>query len=263
VDALCDDLAAEHAELDRVVSGAPGLDVPTPAPGWSVGDQIAHLWFFDRKALLAVTHPSAFADDARSLLAAIAADGGRTDMSVVEGRTRPAEDLLARWREDRAALVERARRLDPKLRVPWYGPAMSARSFVTARLMETWAHGQDVADGLGLTRAPTDRLRHVAHIGVGARPFSYVANGRTPPDDEVRVELVAPSGGEWSWGPPAAVDRVRGPALDFCLVVTQRRHLADVDLEIDGDSAAEWMAIAQAFAGPPGPGRRPGQFTGR
>src|SRR4051812_40367248 len=89
--------------------GPPRLDVPTPAPGWSISDQIAHLWFFERKALHAITDPVAFAHDAWSLLDAMAADGGRSDMSVVDGRTRPAEDLLAGWREDRAALVERAR----------------------------------------------------------------------------------------------------------------------------------------------------------
>ncbi len=140
---------------------------------------------------------------------------------------------------------------------------MSCRSFVTARLMETWAHGQDVADGLGVVRTPTDRLRHVAHIGVAARPFSYLANGLEPPMLDVHVRLDAPSGAVWTWGPAAAVDRVSGRALDFCLVVTQRRHLDDVDLDIVGDGARQWMAIAQAFAGPPGSGRRPGQFTDR
>ena len=112
--------------------------------------------------------------------------------------------LLDGWRSDRARLVEYARTVDPKARVPWYGPAMGARSFITARLMETWAHGQDVADALGVTRQPTDRLRHVAHIGVGARRFSYVANGRPVDETPVRVELVAPSGELWVWGPDDA-----------------------------------------------------------
>ena len=127
--------------------------------------------------------------------------------------------------------------------------------------METWAHGQDVVDGLGVTRQPTDRLRHVAHIGVGARPFSYVANGRTVNETPVRVELVAPSGETWAWGPEGAADFVGGSALAFCLVVTQRRHRDDVVLDVRGQAADEWMSIAQAFAGPPGEGRRPGQFS--
>ncbi len=69
----------------------------------------------------------------------------------------------------------------------------------------------------------------------------------------------APGGGTWTWGPDGARDMVTGPALDFCLAVTQRRHVDDTTLRITGPVAAEWMGIAQAFAGPPGPGRAPGR----
>jgi uncharacterized protein (TIGR03084 family) len=125
--------------------------------------------------------------------------------------------------------------------------------------METWAHGQDVVDTIGAQREPTDRLRHVAHLGVRARPNSYAANGRDVPPDPVEVRLVGPHGDAWSWN-EGAYDRVSGPALDFCLVVTQRRHLDDTQLVLEGPLAKEWMSIAQAFAGPPGSGREPGQF---
>jgi uncharacterized protein (TIGR03084 family) len=259
VDALCDDLAAEHADLDRIVADGARLDAPTPAEGWSVGDQISHLWFFDQRALLALTDPDAFAEDAKALVASMTVTGG-TDLSLEQGRAVDGADLLANWRRDREALIAHARTVDPKTRVPWYGPAMSARSFVTARLMETWAHGQDVVDALGAVRAPTGRLRHVAHIGVGARRFSYAANGREMPPTDIRVELLAPSGEMWTWGSEEATDTVRGPALDFCLLVTQRRHRDDVALVVEGPAADEWLDIAQAFAGPPGEGRRPGQF---
>jgi uncharacterized protein (TIGR03084 family) len=151
--------------------------------------------------------------------------------------------------------------LDPRARVPWYGPDMGVVSFTTARLMETWAHGQDVADGLGIAREPSDRLRHVAQIGVRALPWSFAVRGRPVPAAPVRVELTLPGGHRWTAGPAAAADAVRGPAVDFCLVVTQRRHPADVHLEVSGPVAGEWMEIAQAFAGPPGTGRRPGQFA--
>jgi uncharacterized protein (TIGR03084 family) len=123
--------------------------------------------------------------------------------------------------------------------------------------METWAHTQDIADALGVTREPTSRLRHVAHIGVGARAFSYAAHGQVIPDTPVRVELTAPDGAVWTWGPADAADQVTGNALDFCLLVTQRRHRDDLSLTIAGEAAQHWMAIAQAFAGPPGPGREP------
>jgi uncharacterized protein (TIGR03084 family) len=137
---------------------------------------------------------------------------------------------------------------------------MSLASFASARLMEAWAHGQDVVDALGASRAPTDRLRHIAHIGVRTRAFSYTVRGLQPPSDPVGVELVSPSGEAWTWEADVSVDLVRGSALGFCLVVTQRRHLDDTDVVAKGKMAQEWMAIAQAFAGSPGTGRRPGQF---
>jgi uncharacterized protein (TIGR03084 family) len=138
---------------------------------------------------------------------------------------------------------------------------MSLASFATARLMETWAHGQDVADALGARREPTQRLKHIAHIGVRTRGFSYAQHGRTAPDGDVRVELDAPDASRWTWGSEDAPDRVTGPALDFCLVVTQRRHVADTALKTEGPLAEEWLSIAQAFAGSPGAGRQPGQFS--
>lgn len=254
---ICDDLVEEHRALDALVADLTEdeWDTSTASPGWSIRDQISHLWFFDRRAVMAMTDPDAFATDMQMLLAS-----GGTEASVEPGRRISGAELLAAWRADRDRLLEISRGIDPSARVPWYGPAMGARSFVTARLMETWAHGQDVADALGETREPTDRLRHVAHIGVRARPFSYAVNRRTMPEVDVHVVLTAPSGETVAWGDPHAADSVRGPMLDFCLVVTQRRHRADTALDVVGEAAQEWMSIAQAFAGEPGNGRRPGQF---
>ncbi|MEX2626547.1 MAG: TIGR03084 family metal-binding protein [Ilumatobacteraceae bacterium] len=249
--ALCADLAAEHAALDAVLEATVDWDAPTPADGWTIRDTVSHLWFFDQRALLALTDPEAFADGVAVLL-----ERG-VDASVEPGRAISPAELHAAWRRDRRALVEHATTVDPSTRVPWYGPAMGARSFITARIMETWAHGQDIVDVVGADREPTARLRHVAHIGVRARPYSYAVNGLELPDADVYVALDGPGGDRWEWGDPSAPDRVTGSALDFCLVVTQRRHLADAALSIEGDLAAEWMAIAQAFAGSPGNGRAP------
>lgn len=256
VKSICDDTRAEHADLDLVVAGLDedGWSTPTPAEGWAVRDQISHLWFFDQRALMALTDPDEFAADMQRLLA-----GGGTDLSVAPGRAMSGADLLASWRLDRERLLKVAAQVDPSARVPWYGPAMGARSFITARLMETWAHGQDVVDALGAHREPTARLKHVAHIGVRARPFSYLINRMEMPDVPIHVVLDAPDGSEWAWGEPSP-DTVRGPALDFCLVVTQRRHPADTSLVVEGPAATEWISIAQAFAGDAGSGRQPGQF---
>jgi len=248
---LCDDLAAEHQALDDVLATVDDWDIATPAEGWSVRDSVSHLWFFDQRARLAIVDPDAFAADMSVLL-----ERG-IEASIEPGRSLTAEELHDQWRQDRAALLEAARELDPAARVPWYGPSMGARSFVTARLMETWAHGQDIVDVAPVDRPATARLAHIAHIGVRARPYSYAVNELELPATEVAVVLEAPDGDRWVWGDEEAPARVSGTALDFCLVVTQRRHLDDVDLEVVGEEALEWMSIAQAFAGPAGPGRAP------
>ncbi|MEV5353530.1 TIGR03084 family metal-binding protein [Streptomyces sp. NPDC052693] len=251
---VLDDLREESEELDRLVAGADARRwaLATPAPGWTVAHQIAHLAWTDRSALLAVTD----ADGFRALVdKALAAPGSFVDEGAGEGAALPPGVLLARWREGRAALEEALRAAPPKARFPWYGPPMSAASMATARLMETWAHGQDVADALGMVRPPTDRLRHVAWLGVRTRDFAFGVQGLTPPGAPFRIELRAPSGDLWTYGPDDAGQRVTGPALDFCLLVTQRAHRDDLALRADGPDADRWLDIAQAFAGPPGGGR--------
>jgi uncharacterized protein (TIGR03084 family) len=253
-----EDLRAEGRELQALLAPLrpADWDTPTPAEGWAIRDQVSHLAWFDDAAVRAVTAP----DDFRAEMAAALTGGLDTDAIAKQHRSMAVPELRNWFDAARARLLDVLAGLDPKARIPWYGPDMGAASFATARLMETWAHGQDVADALGTVRTPTDRLRHVAQIGFRALPYSFVIHGREVPAEPVRVELTLPSGSPLTLGPDAAVDVVRGDALDFCLVVTQRRHLADVSLEVTGPVAAEWLAIAQAFAGPPGSGRRPGQF---
>lgn len=256
---LIDDLVAETQALDDVVAelDEAGLDSPTPADGWSIRDQLSHLAGFDEAARTAVVAPDEFVADLDRRLAEgddpIAAYTAR-------GRSMAAPAVREWWRRARRDLIVAVSPLNPKARVPWYGPPMSAMSHVTARVMETWAHGQDVRDAVGVDPSVSRRLRHVAHIGVGARPFSYALNGIELPDAPIRVELSAPDGTIWTWGAEEASDVVSGDALAFCLVVTQRRHRDDVDLTVVGAEAERWVSIAQAFAGAPGGGRRPGQF---
>lgn len=260
MDALCDDLLAETADLEGLVASIDDVAwaTPTPAEGWDVKDQVAHLAYFDDRARDAMTDPDRFRAERDEAIT----QPDLVDRIAAENRRGSPKQTLAWFRTARSTLVEAARAADPSARVPWYGPDMSVASSITARIMETWAHGQDVADALGASRAPTDRLRHVAFIGVRTLANSYQARGLAVPEKPVRVELSAPGGDTWTFGPDDAADVVRGPALDFCLAVTQRRHVDDLDLELDGPIATEWLAIAQAFAGPPGPGRKPGQFTG-
>ncbi|GAA3865230.1 TIGR03084 family metal-binding protein [Streptomyces lacrimifluminis] len=254
--AVIDDLRQEGAQLDELVAelGAEQWALDTPAPAWTVAHQIAHLVWTDRSALLAVTDAGAFVGEVEK---ALASPEGFVDEGAAQGAAQPPARLLAEWRAGRGALEAALRAAPAGARFPWYGPPMSAASMATGRLMETWAHGQDIADALGVERAPTDRLRHVVRIGVRTRDFAFAVRGLTPPAGEFRVELASPTGELWTYGPSDAPQRVTGPALDFCLLVTQRAHRTDLALRAEGPDADRWLDIAQAFAGPPGSGRAP------
>jgi uncharacterized protein (TIGR03084 family) len=253
---LLADLSAESAALDAILGRLQPQQwqLPTPAAGWSITDQVSHLAHFDEATLTSVTDPDRFRREAAELTA-----GGDDfpDRIAVRYRHLGPAELLGWFRTARRALLEGYAACDPDARLPWFGPDMGVASSVTARLMETWAHGQDIADTLGIERAATSRLRHVAHIGVRSLPYSYAVNNLAVPAEPIRVELSAPDGGQWTWGPADAASRVTGTALDFCLVVTQRRHRSDTGLVITGAAATDWIAIAQAFAGSAGPGRQP------
>jgi uncharacterized protein (TIGR03084 family) len=254
--ALTADLAAETAELSEVLSmlAEPEWARETPAAGWTVRDQAAHLAFFDDAAVLAATDPRRFRTEADALLAQRGDIGERVARRF---RGQSGVEAFAWFQRARRQYLDVFEGLDPAKALPWYGPDMSAASSVTARLMETWAHGQDVIDTFGLVRRPTTRLRHVAHLGVRTFGWSFRVHDLPVPDVPVRVELTGPDGGTWTWGPEVAADRVAGPAEDFCLVVTQRRHRADTRLAVTGPVASAWLEVAQAYAGSPGAGRAP------
>jgi uncharacterized protein (TIGR03084 family) len=253
---LIADLTAEHNALDALVAhiDGPSWCEQTPAIGWNVSDQIGHLTFFDERATMAITDPVAFATE----LSGAAADiDGYMDGHLATARASTASELLSAWRTARKDLTRALGSLKASDRVPWYGPDMSARSFTTARLMEVWAHGQDVVDALGVPREPTPRLRHIADLGVRTFGWSFSIRGLPVPDSTVSVQLAGPGGEVWTWGDDSSAEWVHGDAEEFCLVVTQRRNIADTNLDVEGEDARQWMQIAQAFAGPPGPGRPP------
>jgi uncharacterized protein (TIGR03084 family) len=254
LDEVLADLAAESDDLDRTVAGLSGRDWsrPTPAPGWAIAHQVAHLAWTDAVTVTAMTDPDRFA---AVLTDAIEDLDGFVGRAATEGLAPPA-DLLERWRAGRATLATALANRGEE-RIPWFATTMTATSMGTARLMETWAHGQDVADALDRTHGFSPRLRHIAYLGHRTIRNGFAAHGRRVPDAPVRVELSTPDGDEWTFGPVGATDRLVGPALDFCLLVTQRRHPADLALQATGPVAGEWLSVAQAFAGPPGAKREP------
>ncbi|QZT57068.1 TIGR03084 family metal-binding protein [Mycolicibacterium austroafricanum] len=251
---VIDELRAESDDLDALVAALPAArwTLPTPAPGWTIAHQIGHLLWTDRVALLSVTDEAGFA---AVLAQASENPGGFVDAAAEELALTSPGELLADWRATRAALHDALSTVADGRKLPWFGPPMSAASMATARLMETWAHGLDVADALGVTRAPTARLRSIAHIGVRTRDFAFTVHGLTPPPEPFHVKLSAPHGAQWTWGPEDAAQRVTGSAEHFCMLVTQRRPRAALDVVAVGPDAEKWLTIAQAFAGPPGAGR--------
>jgi uncharacterized protein (TIGR03084 family) len=248
------DLEAEGDRLERLVADLDdeGWRAPTPAPGWDVATQVAHLAWTDEVAVKAATDKDAW--DA-VVLGAIADPTGYVDAQALAIAREPG--LLDRWRRSRADLRAALVAMPQGTKMPWFGPPMSPTSMATARLMETWAHSLDVHEGLGAHVDDTDRIRHVAHLGVRTRNFAYAVHGLDAPTEEFRIDLAAPSGDVWSWGPEDAAQTLTGSAGDFCRLVTQRVHRADTDLVASGADVDRWLDVAQAFAGQPGEGRAP------
>jgi uncharacterized protein (TIGR03084 family) len=250
------DLAVEGERLDALVAplDEDGWRQPTPAEGWDVAHQIAHLAWTDEATVTAATDPRAWD---RLVLEALADTGGLVDRAAARGAAAPAGVLLERWRASRARLGEVLGAVPAGTKLPWFGPPMSATSMATARFMETWAHARDVAEALRAELPADDGVRHVVHLGVRARDFAFGTRGLEPPVEPFAIELVLPSGTVLEHGEPSAAQSVRGSAYDFALLVTQRVHRTDTDLVAVGADADRWLDIAQAFAGPPGTGRAP------
>jgi uncharacterized protein (TIGR03084 family) len=253
------DLIAEQDSLDAICAGLSESDwsSPTASPGWTVADQIGHLAYFDDAAAIAITDEPGFASMKKELLGHLGSGSDPDAFTLGRYRTMSGPELLDAWRQDRRSLADASATLTNDRRVDWFGPSMGAKSFLTARLMEAWAHGQDVADTVGQVREPTDRLRHIAQLGFITRGWTYINRGLEAPTSELQVRLTAPSGDEWLFGPDQAPEDVAGSAEDFCLVVTQRRHLDDTQLQVSGEQAREWLLMAQAFAGGASDGPKP------
>jgi uncharacterized protein (TIGR03084 family) len=252
--ALLDDLATIEGDLRELLASlsAEAWDRPTPSPGWTVRHQVRHLAHGEELGRLAASDPAGFAAE----LSRLVADLDAVERATVDPVLEPTDDLLARWWEAAEGLRTAVADGPTDTAIDWVTGPMSRASFLTARVMETFAHGTDIAAALGATLPVGGALRHIAHLGVATRAFAFANRGLPVPDPAVRVVLTGPDGDEWTWGPEDAPERVEGPALDFCLLVTKRLHRDDTALTATGDGADAWLDVAQCFAGPPtdGPG---------
>ena len=224
---------------------------PTLFKGWTINDIVQHLHDSDLMALASIEGLDAFTRfraERQSLI-----DRGKTRVEAARDRLGDLTGarLLETWRARMVELCEKLSALPPETRLPWAGPAMGIRMFTTARQMETWAHGQAIYDLVGQIRAPTDRLRNIAEIGVRTYGWTFANRGRPVPGPVPYVRLTAPSGAIWEWNDRTPDNAVEGDALPFCQVVAQTRNIADTDLNVTGEPARIWMSLAQCFAGPP------------
>lgn len=254
------DLIAEGNSLDEVVAAlAPSQwELPTPAPGWTIAHQVAHLASISRIVTAAATDPAAFSAQvsgaAHDFDAAVSA-------LLAPYLAMPLRVLLDRWRCERAAACQALAAVPADQAVPWLARPLPSAILASAGIMELFAHGQDIADTVGAAREYTDRIGHLVAFAIRTWDFGYLARGLTPPDAEFRFELTAPSGAAWEFGPAEAAQKVTGPAVDFCFLVTRRRHRDDLAITASGAEADRWVSLAQAYRGSPGQGRAPGQFA--
>lgn len=254
-------LTEECDELDGLVVEltAAQWDAPTPAPGWTVAHQVAHLAATFWMAGLAATDSEAFVAMTGQLSSNF---NTNVSLALQQYLGDPPELLFQRWKAERVGAIKSLAAVPDNELVPWLVNPLPPSILATAGMMEAFAHGHDITDSLGLRRRYTDRIKYLVAFAVRTWDFGYQARKLAPPDTEFRFEITGPSGARWRFGPEDAEQRITGSAVDFCLLTTRRRHRDDLDVTAVGADAEHWLDIAQAYRGPAGEGRRPGQFAG-
>lgn len=253
-------LKAEGDSVDHLVAGLDkdAWETPTPAEGWTVAHQIAHLAATFRMAGLAAAAP----DEFRRMMSQMS-DSFESNVQAAMAPyvAQPPSRLLAAWRDERATTQKALAAVADGTLLPWLVRPIPAPVLAAAGMMELFGHGQDIADALGTARQHTDRLRYLVEFALRTWDFGYLARGLEAPDTRFQFRVTAPSGARWQFGPVEAEQTITGSATDLCLLVTRRRHRDDLALKATGDEADRWLDVAQAYRGPAGPGRRPGQFA--
>ena len=216
---------------------------------WTLESVLLHLHFWNSALDTALLQPEEFAKLIAQVGEALPNGGLRAlEDSAIKPR---GEELFEEWRSGFRQMQSRWSALDPKQRVAWAGPSMSVRSAITARQMETWAHGQEIFDLLGQQRQEADRLKNIVMLCVNTYDWSFKVRGREAPGPMPQLKLQSPSGLLWEFGQSDGINSISGSAVGFAQVNAQTRNAADTDLVVSGPIATDWMANAQCFAGPP------------
>ncbi|MGI5186192.1 TIGR03084 family metal-binding protein [Dactylosporangium sp. CA-152071] len=257
------DLMADAEDVDRMVAGLTDAQwaTPTPAEGWTVAHQLGHLAFVFRIAGLAAASPEAFNALTQRIGSGFGAFDRAVNAALEEYLVLPREALVTRWRAERDTGAAALAAVPDGTLVPWLVRPIPAPVLCAAGMTELFAHGQDIADALGIERQYTDRIKRIVGFVAHTWEFGYQANDLTPPAEQFRFQVTAPSGAQWTFGPTDATQSITGPAVDLCLLAVRRRHHSDLGLVADGADAHAWLELAQAYRGPAGKGRAAGQFA--
>jgi uncharacterized protein (TIGR03084 family) len=254
------DFVDESETLYELLAGVDASDWvrPTQFKAWTLNDILVHLHFWNEMAHQSLLAPEAFEARLNTVQASFRTEGMRATENAELSLRGPA--LRDAWHALYQEMGQYWANIDPRQRLKWAGPDMSARSSITARLMETWAHGQAAFDLLGRVRPADDRIRNVVVLGVNTFGWTYKVNNLAVPEVVPHLVLEAPSGTIWHFGDETSDNTISGSAVEFAQVVTQTRNIADTALGVGGPVATQWMSIAQCFAGgaetPPAVGMR-------
>jgi uncharacterized protein (TIGR03084 family) len=239
---ILSDLVAEQQFLDQSLQRIPirHWDRPTPAGKWTVRDTISHL------------------ADSADLATDTLMGGDRVkewqtngdlaslrERAIKRGREMRPQDVIEWWRGGRAKVVEPLSHMADDDRVEWIEGSMSARTFATFRLMETWAHGLDIYAALEIEVEDTPRIRHVCWLGWKTLPYAFKAAGLDY--SPVRVEVIGPGYAKWVYGPEEAENFIKGSASDWARIVVRRIDHSATTLKVSGDAAQAALEVAQAY----------------
>jgi uncharacterized protein (TIGR03084 family) len=243
---VIDDLAAEQAEIDRMLAGIDDAtwDASSGAPGWSIADVVLHLAQSEEAVVLS-TQGTSLADALPDALVGATSMDDMMDRWVAAERA-PGPEVFARWRRASTAAVAALRAADPDTRLPWAAAPLKPTALATTRLAEHWAHALDIAEGLGVPYPDTDRLRHIAWLAHRTLPYAFSVAGEEPGD--VYCELTAPDGSTWAFGDPASESRIEGPASAFCRVGAQRVRPEESGLNATGPHAQSALRVLRNYA---------------
>ena len=223
----------------------------TQFKSWTINDVLYHLHVWNIAALLSLKNENEFKEFMQNFMEAIKSGNSAREYEKILSDNAEGLDLLNLWKETYEKISNEFAKSDPKKRVKWAGPDMSVRSSITARHMETWAHGQEIFDQLGFERIDTDRIKNIVVIGVNTFGWTYINRNISIPEKMPKLSLLSPSNELWEWNEDNEEDMISGSATEFSQVVTQVRNFNDTSLKVSGKIANEWMSIAQCFAGPP------------